>query len=64
MLKIAVFEIDPTGALGVPRTELAGRLLAGVPLTVPAPIPERELFRQLGARYVRPADIPPPAIAV
>jgi light-independent protochlorophyllide reductase subunit L len=59
-----VFEIDPSGALGAPWTELADRLLAGVTLTVPTPIPERELFRQLGADYVRPADIPAPAIAV
>jgi light-independent protochlorophyllide reductase subunit L len=59
-----VFEIDPSGALGVPWTELADRLLAGVPLTVPTPIPERELFRQLGADYVRPPDIPAPAVAV
>jgi light-independent protochlorophyllide reductase subunit L len=59
-----VFELDPSGALGAPWTELADRLLAGVPLTVPTPIPERELFRQLGADYVRPPDIPAPAIAV
>lgn len=59
-----VFELDPSGALGAPWTELADRLLAGVTLTVPTPIPERELFRQLGADYVRPADIPAPAIAV
>jgi len=59
-----VFEMDVTGALGAPWMELAGRMLAGVPLTIPTPIPERELFAQLGADYVRPADIPAPAMAV
>jgi hypothetical protein len=39
-------------------------MLAGVPLTIPTPIPERELFTQLGADYVRAADIPAPAMAV
>jgi hypothetical protein len=42
---------------------LAARLLAGVPLVVPTPIAERELFAQLGADYVRAADIPAPAMA-
>jgi light-independent protochlorophyllide reductase subunit L len=59
-----VFEQDPSGFIGAPWTELAGRLLAGVPLVVPTPIPERELFAQLGADYVRAADIPAPAMAV
>jgi light-independent protochlorophyllide reductase subunit L len=59
-----VFEMDPTGALGAPWVDLAERMLAGVPLTLPTPIPERELFSQLGADYVRPADIPAPAMAV
>jgi nitrogenase subunit NifH len=59
-----VFEQDPTGFIGQPWTELAARLLAGVPLVVPTPIPERELFAQLGADYVRAADIPAPAMAV
>ena len=59
-----VFEMDATGALGAPWMDLAKRMLAGVPLTVPTPIPERELFSQLGADYVRPADIPAPAMAV
>jgi hypothetical protein len=34
--------------------ELAQRLLAGLPTTIPTPIPERELFGLLGADYVRP----------
>ncbi|BDE07304.1 light-independent protochlorophyllide reductase iron-sulfur ATP-binding protein [Vulcanimicrobium alpinum] len=59
-----VFEQDPSGELGRPWTALAARLLDGVPLVVPTPIPERELFKQLGADYVRPADIPAPAMAV
>jgi light-independent protochlorophyllide reductase subunit L len=59
-----VFEMDATGALGAPWMELAARMLRGVPLTIPTPIPERELFRQLGADYVRPANIPAPAMAV
>jgi hypothetical protein len=56
--------MDATGALGAPWMELAARMLRGVPLTIPTPIPERELFRQLGADYVRPANIPAPAMAV
>ena len=59
-----VFEQDPTGAIGAPWMDLAQRLLDGIPLVVPTPIPERELFTQLGADYVRPADIPAPAMAV
>ncbi len=59
-----VFEQDPSGFIGRPWVELAERLLAGVPLTVPTPIPERELFAQLGADYVRAADIAAPAMAV
>jgi nitrogenase subunit NifH len=59
-----VFEQDPSGFIGQPWTELATRLLAGVPLVVPTPIAERELFAQLGADYVRAADIPAPAMAV
>ncbi len=59
-----VFEMDPTGALGAPWVELAERMLVGVPLTVPTPINERELFSQLGADYVRAADIPAPAMAI
>jgi light-independent protochlorophyllide reductase subunit L len=59
-----VFEMDTTGALGAPWMDLAKRMLAGVPLTIPTPIPERELFTQLGADYVRAADIPAPAMAV
>jgi nitrogenase subunit NifH len=59
-----VFEQDPTGFIGGPWTELADRLLAGVPLVVPTPIPERELFSQLGADYVRASNIPAPAMAV
>ena len=39
-------------------------MLAGVPLTLPTPIPERKLFMQLGADYVRAADIPAPAMAI
>jgi light-independent protochlorophyllide reductase subunit L len=52
-----VYEVDPTGELGAPWTELAQRLLEGVPLTVPTPIPERELFRILGGDYVHAADV-------
>jgi light-independent protochlorophyllide reductase subunit L len=59
-----LFEQDPSGFIGQPWTELATRLLAGVPLVVPTPIAERELFAQLGADYVRAADIPAPAMAV
>jgi light-independent protochlorophyllide reductase subunit L len=59
-----VFEIDPGGALGARWTELAERLLAGVPLVVPTPIPERELFKTLGADYVRPAGTLVSALAV
>jgi light-independent protochlorophyllide reductase subunit L len=59
-----VFEMDVTGALGAPWMDLANRMLAGVPLTLPTPIPERELFMQLGADYVRAADIPAPAMAI
>jgi light-independent protochlorophyllide reductase subunit L len=47
-----VFEIDPSGAIGAPWMELAARLLEGVPLTIPTPIPERELFGMLGGDYV------------
>ena len=47
-----VFEIDPTGAIGAPWMELAQRLLDGVPLTIPTPVPERELFGMLGGDYV------------
>ena len=47
-----VFEIDPTGAIGAPWMELAQRMLEGVPLTIPTPIPERELFGMLGGDYV------------
>jgi light-independent protochlorophyllide reductase subunit L len=59
-----VFEQDPSGFIGRPWVELAERLLAGIPLVVPTPIAERELFAQLGADYVRAADIPAPAMAV
>jgi light-independent protochlorophyllide reductase subunit L len=59
-----VFEQDPTGFIGAPWMDLAQRMLDGVPLVVPTPIPERELFSQLGADYVRPADIPAPLMAV
>jgi light-independent protochlorophyllide reductase subunit L len=59
-----VFEQDPSGDLGAPWVELAHRMLAGVPLTLPTPIPERELFGLLGADYVRPANIPAPALAI
>ncbi len=59
-----VFEQDPSGELGAPWVELAHRMLAGVPLTLPTPIPERELFGLLGADYVRPANIPAPALAI
>lgn len=59
-----VFEQDPSGFIGRPWVELADRLVAGVPLVVPTPIPERELFAQLGADYVRAANIPAPAMAV
>ncbi|GAC1538058.1 MAG: ferredoxin:protochlorophyllide reductase (ATP-dependent) iron-sulfur ATP-binding protein [Candidatus Velthaea sp.] len=59
-----VFEQDPTGGIGAPWVDLAERMIAGVPLCVPTPIPERELFSQLGADYVRAADIPAPAMAV
>jgi light-independent protochlorophyllide reductase subunit L len=59
-----VFEQDPSGELGAPWVELAERLLAGVPLTIPTPVPERELFGLLGADYVRPANIPAPALAI
>jgi light-independent protochlorophyllide reductase subunit L len=59
-----VYEQDPSGFIGAPWTNLAERLLLGVPLVVPTPIPERELFSQLGADYVRAADIPAPAMAV
>ncbi|GAC1414447.1 MAG: ferredoxin:protochlorophyllide reductase (ATP-dependent) iron-sulfur ATP-binding protein [Candidatus Velthaea sp.] len=59
-----VFEQDPTGFIGAPWVDLAQRMIAGVPLCVPTPIPERELFSQLGADYVRAADIPAPAMAV
>jgi light-independent protochlorophyllide reductase subunit L len=59
-----VFEQDPSGELGAPWVELANRLLAGVPLTLPTPVPERELFGLLGADYVRPANIPAPALAI
>jgi hypothetical protein len=56
--------MDTTGALGAPWMDLAKRMLAGVPLTIPTPINERELFTQLGADYVRDANIPAPAMAV
>jgi hypothetical protein len=56
--------MDTTGALGAPWMDLARRMLVGLPLTIPTPIPERELFSQLGADYVRAADIPAPAMAV
>jgi light-independent protochlorophyllide reductase subunit L len=59
-----VFEQDPTGFIGAPWMDLAQRMLDGVPLVIPTPIPERELFSQLGADYVRPADIPAPLMAV
>jgi light-independent protochlorophyllide reductase subunit L len=59
-----VFEQDPSGDLGAPWVELAHRMLAGVPLTLPTPVPERELFGLLGADYVRPANIPAPALAI
>jgi light-independent protochlorophyllide reductase subunit L len=59
-----VFEQDPSGFIGAPWMDLAERMLVGVPLVVPTPIPERELFSQLGADYVRPADIPAPLMAV
>lgn len=59
-----VFEQDPSGELGAPWVELAERMLRGVPLTLPTPIPERELFGLLGADYVRPANIPAPALAI
>jgi light-independent protochlorophyllide reductase subunit L len=57
-----VFEIDPSGAIGAPWMELAKRLLAGVPLTIPTPVPERELFGMLGGDYVHTGQIP--AVAV
>jgi light-independent protochlorophyllide reductase subunit L len=59
-----VFEQDPSGFIGAPWMDLAQRMLVGLPLVVPTPIPERELFSQLGADYVRPADIPAPLMAV
>ncbi len=59
-----VFEQDPSGFIGAPWMDLAQRMLDGLPLVIPTPIPERELFTQLGADYVRPADIPAPAMAV
>jgi len=43
-----VFEIDPEGSLGSNWTDLARRFIAGVPCSVPTPIPERELFAMLG----------------
>jgi light-independent protochlorophyllide reductase subunit L len=57
-----VFEIDPSGAIGAPWMELAERLLGGVPLTIPTPIPERELFGMLGGDYVHTGAVP--AVAV
>jgi light-independent protochlorophyllide reductase subunit L len=56
-----VFDYEPEGTLGAPWMELAQRMLDGVPLTVPTPIPERELFAILGADYVR---TPEAALAV
>lgn len=56
-----VFEQEPDGPLGLPWMELASRMLDGVPLTIPTPIPERELFGILGADYVR---TPEAALAV
>ena len=57
-----VFEIDPTGSVGAPWLALAKRLLEGVPLTIPTPIPERELFGMLGGDYVHSGAVP--AVAV
>lgn len=57
-----VFEIDPTGAIGEPWMQLARRLLDGVPLTIPTPVAERELFKMLGGDYVHDGAVP--AVAV
>ncbi len=59
-----VFEQDPSGQIGAPWMDLAKRMLAGIPCVLPTPIPERELFAQLGADYVRAADIQAPLMAV
>lgn len=59
-----VFEMDHTGSLGAPWMDLAQRMLDGVPLTVPTPIPERELFGLLGGNYVHAADVAVAAAAV
>jgi light-independent protochlorophyllide reductase subunit L len=59
-----VFEQDPSGTIGEPWMNLAKRMLVGIPCVLPTPIPERELFAQLGADYVRAADIPAPAMAI
>jgi light-independent protochlorophyllide reductase subunit L len=59
---MTVFEIDPTGGIGKPWLDLAQRLIDGVPLTVPTPIPERELFGMLGGDFVHTGPVP--AVAV
>jgi light-independent protochlorophyllide reductase subunit L len=51
-----VFDIDPSGELGAPWMDLAQRMLDGVPLTIPTPIPERELFGLLGGDFVHFGD--------
>jgi len=52
-----VFEMDDSGSLAAPWLELAERFLSGVPLTMPTPIPERELFGLLGGNYVHAGDV-------
>jgi light-independent protochlorophyllide reductase subunit L len=59
-----VFEQDPSGQIGEPWMILAKQMLVGIECVLPTPIPERELFAQLGADYVRAADIPAPAMAI
>jgi len=59
-----VFDIDPSGELGAPWMDLAQRMLDGVPLTIPTPIPERELFGLLGGDFVHLNDPQPLAAAV
>ena len=53
-----VFEMDETGELGAPWLELAARMLEGVPLTIPTPIPERELFSLLGGDFIHDRPVP------
>jgi light-independent protochlorophyllide reductase subunit L len=59
---MTVFEIDPSGGIGAPWLDLAQRMLEGVPLTIPTPIPERELFGMLGGDFVHTGPVP--AVAV